>query len=181
MCIDFCKFWYLSFHLKGKSKGGIADPVYSGRGAKPEDDFVSVMNGSDDDDDSVENVSATSNRYARTHSNSATSSRGSSGKSVSSRANIPLPEKGSKLPVHSQLVQQQLIQSRSNVGHKSELANHTIPYDSSQYTALPTMANGCQSSLSWLNRKSLREVSPSNIRKSLAKSGEVRNLLLFLF
>lgn len=156
----------------GKSKGSIADPVYSGRGAKPEDDFVSVMNGSDDDDDSVENVSATSNRYARTHSNSATSSRGSSGKSVSSRANIPLPEKGSKLPVHSQLVQQQLIQSRSNVGHKSELANHTIPYDSSQYTALPTMANGCQSSLSWLNRKSLREVSPSNIRKSLAKSGE---------
>lgn len=175
MCIDFCKFWYLSFHLKGKSKGNVADPVYSGRGAKPEDDFVSVMNGSDDDD-SVENVSATSNRYVRTHSNSATSSRGSSGKSVSSRANIPLPEKGSKLPVHSQLVQHQQIQSRSNVGHKSELANHTTPY-----TVLPTMANGCQSSVSRLNRKSLREVSPSNIRKSLAKSGEVRDLLLFLF
>ena len=167
--------WFKSYLFKGKLKGNVFDQVYSGRGAKPEDDFVSVMNGSDEDSGSAEVVTLTNSRCMRTHSNSATSSRGSSGKSVSSRTNIPLPEKGSRLPVHSQLVQQPQQQSRSNVNHKSESSNHinALPYDSRQYAPFPVMANGHQSSVSRLNRKSLREVSPSNIRKSLVKSGEV--------
>lgn len=166
-----------------KSKGHPVDAIYSVRGAKPEDDFISTLNGSDDDDDddagSTAADTAMSSRSSSSHcmhtqSNSATSSRGSSSKSVSSRVNIPLPEKGSQLPVHSQVVPPQVFESKSNLSHQSELPHHTksIPYDSRQYTTLTIAPNEHQHSLSKLSRKSLREVSPSNIPKSLARSVE---------
>ncbi|XP_014778712.1 protein CFAP20DC isoform X1 [Octopus bimaculoides] len=145
----------------GKVKGGLGDLLYSARGAKPEDDFVL----SDSDEERGKTRVKLGN--SRSHTSSATSSRGSSSKSVhagsNSRTNILLPEKGESLPIHSQTVQQ--YNSASN-NHSQLQPGSGLKYNSANYVTMtdPSQVKVQPSQLSRLSRKSLREVSSSKVK-----------------
>lgn len=162
----------------GKVKGGLGDLLYSARGAKPEDDFVL----SDSDEERGKTRVKLGN--SRSHTSSATSSRGSSCKSVhagsNSRTNILLPEKGESLPVQSQTVQQ--YNSASN-NHSQLQPGSGLKYNSANYvtTTNPSQAKVPPSQLSRLSRKSLREVSSLKLKFPSKSTSEVRNNCFFLF